>query len=211
MRLLQGYAARVGISPKVFTFWGYPIQALASMFSDVDLSKYMWEKIRPLDTFPRTYITALLQRAGCNWYSGISEARRIQCALLASTLCDTQAALSDCRSIQTPTTLPGVEHVYYQYCIYTSDPGRTSLPGNTAGVDLETMHVDVCSGLPLFKAFAAVCPGAEETRAAQLRRTQGYVLSDVERVLHVMREVTRDLAPFVEPEPEVSRRTAAAV
>src|ERR671933_3091315 len=30
-RFLGGYAARAGISPKWFTFWGYPLQALASV------------------------------------------------------------------------------------------------------------------------------------------------------------------------------------
>src|SRR5262249_593343 len=54
-RFLTGYGARVGISPKAFTFWGYPIQAFASLIGDVDLSTYIWEKIRPLDSFPRTY------------------------------------------------------------------------------------------------------------------------------------------------------------
>jgi hypothetical protein len=54
-RFLKGYAARISISPKVFTFWGYPIQALASICGNFDLSKWLWEKVRPLDTFPRTY------------------------------------------------------------------------------------------------------------------------------------------------------------
>src|SRR5438874_8001351 len=54
-RFLGGYAARTGISPKWFTFWGYPLQALASIFGHYDLSKFIWEKIRPLDPFPRAY------------------------------------------------------------------------------------------------------------------------------------------------------------
>jgi dTDP-4-amino-4,6-dideoxygalactose transaminase len=209
VRLLKGYAARVGISPKVFTFWGYPIQALASMFSNVDLSKYMWEKIRPLDTFPRTYTQRYSNAQAVIGIRGLAKldeynARSREHALRYA------SGLSDCRSIQTPTTLPGAEHVYYQYCIYTSDPGRTSRRAIRRGVDLETMHVDVCSGLPLFKDFAAVCPGAEETSAAlQLPVYSRLRSSDVERLLHVMHEVTCDLAPFVEAEPEISRRTTA--
>src|SRR5437868_1361077 len=52
-RFLTGYAARIGVSPRGFTFWGFPLQAVASFFGHYDLSKYIWEKIRPLDPFPR--------------------------------------------------------------------------------------------------------------------------------------------------------------
>ena len=210
VRLLKGYAARIGISPKAFTFWGYPIQALASMFSYVDLSKYIWEKIRPLDSFPPTYTQRYSNAQAVIGIRGLAKldeynARSREHALRYA------SGLSDCHSIQTPPILPGVEHVYYQYCIYTSDPGRTSRRAIRRGVDLETMHVDVCSGLPLFKAFAAVCPGAEETRATlQLPVYSRLRSSDVARVLRVMHEVTSDLVPFVETGPEVSRRTAAA-
>ncbi len=210
VRFLKGYASRIGISPKVFTFWGYPIQTLASSFGDFDLSKYMWEKIRPLDFFPRTYtqrysnaqaVIGIRGLAKLDEYNVRSRAHAIRYAV----------GLLDCRSIQTPRILPDVEHVYYQYCIYTSDPRRTSRWAVRRGVDLETMHVDVCSDLPLFRIFATPCPGAEATKAAlQLPVYSRLRSSDVDRVLHVMREVTCDLAPFVEMEPEVSRRTVAA-
>src|SRR5205823_2429465 len=54
-RFASGYAVRVGVNPKAFTFWGFPIQAAASFFGHRDLSAYIWEKIRPLDHFPRAY------------------------------------------------------------------------------------------------------------------------------------------------------------
>jgi len=210
-RFLKGYAARIGISPKVFTFWGYPIQALASMFSDVDLSKYIWEKIRPLDSLPRTYtqrysnaqaVIGIRGLAKLDEYNARSRAHALRYA----------SGLSDCRSIQTPLILPDVEHVFYQYCIYTSDPERTSRRAMRRGVDFETMHVDVCSSLPLFKAFAATCPGAEATKATlQLPVYSRLRSSDIDRVLRLMHEVTCDLAPFMETETEVSRRTAAGI
>ncbi len=209
-RFLKAYAARIGISPKVFTLWGYPIQVLASMFGDVDLSKYLWEKIRPLDIFPRTYAQRYSNAQAVVGIRGLAKldeynARSREHALRYA------AGLCDCRSVQTPRILPGVEHVYYQYCIYTSDPRRTSRRAVRRGVDLETMHVDVCSDLRLFRAFASHCPGADATKAAlQLPVYSRLRSSDVERVLYVMREVTGDLAPFVETEPEVSRRAVAA-
>jgi len=209
VRLLKGYAARIGISPKVFTFWGYPIQALVSIFSDVDLSQYMWEKIRPLDSFPRTYTQRYSNAQAVFGIRGLAKLDECNARSREHALRYT-SGLSDCRSALTPPIVPGVEHVYYQYCIYTSDPARTSRRAIRRGVDLETMHVDVCSGLPLFKAFAAVCPGAEETRAAlQLPVYSRLRSSDIDRVLHVMHDVSCDLAPLVETDSEVSRRTAA--
>jgi len=210
-RFLKGYGARVGISPKVFTFWGYPIQALASIFSDVDLSKYVWEKLRPLDSFPRTYTQRYSNAQAVIGIRGLAKLDEYNARSRAHALRYANG-LSDCRSIQTPRILPHVDHVYYQYCIYSSDPGGTSRRAMRRGVDLETMHVDVCSTLPLFKAFAAFCPGAEATRAAlQVPVYSRLRSSDVDRVLRLMREVTCGLAPFMETNAEVSRRTAAGI
>src|SRR6266568_1115698 len=105
--------------------------------------------------------------------------------------------LSDCRAVQTPRVLPDVEHVYYQYCVYVSDPARASRRAIRRGVDFETTHVDVCSSLPLFKEFSADCPGARTTEEAlQLPVYSRLRTSDVERVLRVVRNITGDLAPL---------------
>src|SRR5437868_6883836 len=107
--------------------------------------------------------------------------------------------LADCRALQTPRVLSGAEHVYYQYCIYASDPALASRRAIRRGVDFETTHVDVCSALPLFEEFASACPGAEETeKALQLPVYSRLRPADVERVLGVVREVTGDLAPLGE-------------
>src|SRR6266566_193881 len=54
-RFLTGLTVRTLVSPRGFTFWGVPIQATASLFGSFDFSKYLWERIRPLDPFPRNY------------------------------------------------------------------------------------------------------------------------------------------------------------
>jgi len=209
-RFVKGYAARIGISPKVFTFLGYPIQALASVLGDVDLSKYIWEKIRPLDPFPRTYKQRYSNAQAVIGIRGLAKldeynARSREHAFRYSN------GLRDCGSIRTPHVLSDVDHVYYQYCIYASEPRRASRRAIRRGVDLETMHVDVCSALPLFEDFASACPGAEATRVAlQLPVYSRLRSSDIDRVLHVMREVTSDLAPFLQREPAVSRRNVVA-
>jgi dTDP-4-amino-4,6-dideoxygalactose transaminase len=196
-RLTMGVVARSLVSPKGFTFWGFPIGAAGS-YLGFDYSKYIWEKIRPLDHFPRTYnqrysnVQALLglrQLAKLNEFNARSRANA-----------DIYTrGLADCRSVQTPRAIPDVEHVYYQYCIYASDPARVSRRAIRRAVDFETTHVDVCSALPLFKEFAADCPGAKITeQAIQLPVYSRLRRSDVERVLRVVREVTGDLPPLNE-------------
>jgi len=101
--------------------------------------------------------------------------------------------------VQTPRLITGAEHVYYQYCVYVSDPANASRRAIRRGVDFETTHVDVCSSLPLFKEFAADCVGAETTeRALQLPVYSRLRDSDVERVLRVVREAVGDLDSFDE-------------
>jgi len=198
-RLMSGIVARSLVSPKGFTFWGFPLGAAFSAFGNPDaLSKYVWEKIRPLDQFPRTYnqrysnvqaILGLRQLAKLNEFNARSRANA-----------DIYTrGLADCRAVKTPRVLPDVEHVYYQYCIYASDPARVSRRAIRRAVDFETTHVDVCSALPLFKEFAAECPGAKITeQAIQLPVYSRLRTSDVERVLRIVREVTGDLPPLNE-------------
>ena len=205
-RFLGGYVARAGISPKWFTFWGYPLQALASVFGHYDLSKYIWEKIRPLEPFPRAYrqrysnVQAIVGLRGLAHLDEFNARTRSHASRYSK-------GLADCRAVQTPSTSSDVEHIYYQYCIYASDPKRASRRAIRRGVDFETTHVDVCSALELFKEYAVSCPGAEITEGAlQLPVYSRLRDSDVERVLAVVRRVTSDLAPLGE-----ERRSASAV
>lgn len=185
-RFALAYGARVGVSPKAFTFWGFPLQAAASFVGDSDLSSYVWEKIRPLDRFPRIYeqkysnVQALIGLRGLAKLDEFNARSRAHAAQYTS-------ALADCRHIKTPFVLPEVEHVYYQYCIYITNPAQTSRRAIRRGVDIETTHVDVCSKLQLFAEFARSCPGAEATeKVLQLPVYSRLRTSDVERVLRVV-------------------------
>lgn len=211
-RFVTGYAARIGVSPKWFTFWGYPLQALVSLFSHYDLSKHIWEKIRPLEPFPRSYRQRYSNAQAVIGLLGLAKLDEFNARSRQHAARYTEG-LSDCRAIQTPCTLTEVEHVYYQYSIYTSDPARASRRAIRRGVDFETTHVDVCSRLELFKEYAASCLGAEATESAlQLPVYSRLRASDVERVLKVVREVTCDLAPLKKQSsatPDISENTMA--
>src|SRR5712691_9661253 len=197
-RFLTGFAVRCGVSPKGFSFWGFPIQASASLFGHYDFSKYLWEKIRPLDPFPRAYRQRYSNVQAIVGIRGLAKLDEFNARSRSHAQRYSQG-LADCRAVMLPRVLPNSEHVYYQYCIYVSDPVRASRRAIRRGVDFETTHVDVCSSLPLFKEFAADCVGAETTeRALQLPVYSRLRNSDVERVLRVVREVVGDLDSFDE-------------
>ncbi len=195
-RFLTGLAVRSAVSPRGFTFWGLPIQATASLFGTYDFSKYLWERIRPLDLFPRAYrqrysnAQAILGLRALDKLDEFNDRSRDHARRYTG-------GLTDCRALETPRVASDVEHVYYQYCVYVSDPVRASRGAIRRGVDFETTHVDVCASLPLFKEFAAACPGAAMTQnALQLPVYSRLRTSDVERVLRVVRDVTADLEPL---------------
>jgi dTDP-4-amino-4,6-dideoxygalactose transaminase len=204
-RFSAGVVARSLVSPKGFTWWGFPIGAAVSLLGNYDFSKYFWEKIRPLDPFPRAYLQRYSNAQAIIGLRALEKLDEFNSRSREHASRYTRG-LADCRSLQTPRVLAEIEHVYYQYCIYLSDPGRARRRAIRRAVDFETTHVDVCSALPLFKEFAVECPGAEETqRALQLPVYSRLRTSDVERVLKVVREVTDDLAPL-DPEPAVPAR-----
>lgn len=192
-RFAAGYGARAAVSPKAFTFWGFPLQAAMSLLGDYDLSKFIWEKIRPLEQFPRTYhqrysnVQALLGLRGLANLDRHNERCREHAARYSR-------GLTGWRNIQPPHVPPDVEHVFYQYCVYTADPALLSRRAIRQGIDIETTHVDVCSKLELFKDFYAKCPGAEATeKALQLPVYSRLRVSDVDRVLTTVRQASADL------------------
>ena len=191
LRFGVGYGARAAVSPKAFTFWGFPLQAAMSLLGHYDLSRYIWEQIRPLVEFPRSYhqrysnVQALLGLRGLANLDRHNERCREHAARYSR-------GLIGCHDIQAPAISPEVEHVFYQYSVYAFAPELLSRRAIRRGVDIETMHVDVCSGLELFKEFRVKCPGAEAAgKALQLPVYSRLRESDIDKVLRVVREVSR--------------------
>jgi perosamine synthetase len=208
-RFAAGFAARSLVSPKGFAWWGFPIGSALSYVSDKDLSKYFWESIRPLNRFPRPYrrrfsnVQAILGLRGLERLDEFNQRTRVHAEIYTR-------GLADCPSIETPAVIPEVDHVYYQYCVYASDPKRAKRRAIRQGIDFETTHVDVCSSLPLFKEFVADCPAAQQTaEALQLPVYSRLRTSDIERVLKVVLEVAADLAPL--EQKDASGRTEEQV
>ena len=147
-RLKVGAAQRLFSRPAVFTATAYPALVVAMLWRkrpDV----YLWEKVRPLDPMPPEYrerytnVQAAIGLASLPHLDEWTAQTRAHARVM-------NEQLSGIPGIRTPFVPEGCEHVYYQYCVYTPDRDAMVRKALVRGMDLETMHVDVCATLPLF-------------------------------------------------------------
>ena len=97
---------------------------------------------------------------------------------------------SAARQSTTPGVPAGCTHVFYQYAIYAAPRDRVVRRCLRRGIDVETLHVDVCTRLPLFGGAHAAAPGAEKAATAiQLPVYSSLSSEAVRRVAAVVREV----------------------
>jgi dTDP-4-amino-4,6-dideoxygalactose transaminase len=188
-RLKVGAAQRIFSRPPVFTFTAYPALLIASIYKarpDV----YLWEKIRPLDPMPDSYrerytnVQAAIGLASLERIDGWTAATRAHARIM-------DAALTGLPGVRVPEVPAGAEHVYYQYCVYTPDRDALVRKALWRGIDVETLHVDVCSSLPLFGAHPPA-PNAE--RAAEAVQLPVYSSLGERRARRVARRMRRLLA-----------------
>jgi len=186
-RLRLGRAQRIAIRPRVFTASLFPV-LLAGSFVQATPDVYLWEKIRSLDPLPDSY-----RRRYANVQAAIGlEALRHLDAWTGDTVAHAHAF--DDRLGGTPITTPGVPagctHVFYQYAIYAAPRDRVVRRCLRRGIDVETLHVDVCTRLPLFGGPHAAAPGADKAATAiQLPVYSSLSSEAVQRVAAVVREV----------------------
>src|SRR5256885_8981691 len=102
-------------------------------------------------------------------------------------------ALGDLPGITVPQVPPKCTHVYYQYCVYGPQRDELVVKCVRRGIDIETLHVDVCPGLEMFadsRVEPAGAPGA--VRAAGAMQIPVYsTLNDaqIQRVARAVRSV----------------------
>lgn len=168
-RLRLGAVQRTFSRPGVFTCTAYPA-LVAAMLWKARPDVYLWEKIRPLSPLPDGYrerytnVQAALGLAGLHRLAAWTSATRMHARIMDD-------ALREIPGVQIPHVPEGAEHVYYQYCLYTPDRDRVVRRALLRGVDVETLHVDVCSTLSLFGSQPPT-PGAE--RAAEAIQVPVY-------------------------------------
>jgi len=158
-RLRVGRLQRIFTRPGVFTVSAFPILWIASWFkSRPDV--YLWESIRPLSPLPEEYaekysnVQAALGLAGLDSLDQWTELTRAHARLMNETL-------RDLPGVRIPEVPPDRSHVYYQYCVYVPDRDDLVRRCIRKGIDIETLHVDVCTRLPLFGEACHESPGAE--------------------------------------------------
>ena len=200
-RLLFGKVQRVFIRPRVFTVSAFPILWTASWFQarpDV----YLWEAIRPLTPLPDSYterytnVQAALGLEGLAHLDRWTEDTRDHAELMNRT----------CRGlagVQVPEVPPECEHAYYQYCLYVPDRDDLVRRALRRGIDVETLHVDVCTQLELFGHAQMPAPGAE--RAAQVVQLPVYSTLKPREAARVARRVRRILKRSLQQPLSVSQ------
>jgi dTDP-4-amino-4,6-dideoxygalactose transaminase len=185
-KIFVGSLQRKLIGPYGFTFSMFLAFYIASFFGDYDLSRYLWEKIRPLDPLPLSYrkrytnAQAVIGLRMLDHIDALNDLNRAHAAKLT-------AALGHVSGIRTPHSPDGSESVYYQYCIRAADPDLLKHIAIRSGVDVEIMHVDICNLLDIFAAFKTSCPVAEGTaHTLQLPVYASLSEQDIARIIKVI-------------------------
>jgi dTDP-4-amino-4,6-dideoxygalactose transaminase len=193
-RLLVGRLQRVLIKPWVFTFTAFPILWVSSLIG-ANPDVYLWEEIRSLDPLPDVYterfpnVQAAIGLAALDRLDEWTGRTRAHAHVM-------DQALRGLPGITVPSAPPDRTHVYYQYCVYGPERDALVVKCVRRGVDIETLHVDVCCDLDLFagaRVEPAGAPGAH--RAAQAMQLPVYSsLTDEQalRVAQVVRGVLSD-------------------
>lgn len=202
-RLNKGRAERIFTRPDVFTWTGFPILWAASWLHrrpDV----YLWESIRPLAPLPDSYrqrytnVQAALGLKGLQYLDGWTERTRAHAQFMDENL-------RNLPGVRVPPVPEGSRHVYYQYCVYVPERDELVRRCIRGGLDIETLHVDVCTRVSLFGSNLPVAPGAD--RAASAVQLPVYTgLTDLQ-IAQVVRTVKRVLIQSSEKASVVAEGT----
>ena len=163
-RLLVGRLQRIFIKPWVFTISAFPILWVSSLIG-ANPDVYLWEDIRSLDPLPDAYterfpnVQAAIGLGALNALDGWTEQTRRHARVMDD-------ALGSLPGIAVPAIPPDRTHVYYQYCVYGPQRDELVVRCVRRGVDIETLHVDVCSDLDLFAGAPVEPSGAPGARRA---------------------------------------------
>jgi dTDP-4-amino-4,6-dideoxygalactose transaminase len=186
-RMWKGRVMRIATRPHVFTWTLFPLMyACTRLHWSLDM--YFWERIRPLDPMPADYRERLSNGQAAIALAGLSHlddwtTRTRRHAERMS------AVLRSVPGVQVPIVPPDRTHAFYQYCAYV--PARDAVVDACLrrGVDIETLHVDVCTELNLFGAPATVAHGARATtQTIQIPVSESLTDAHLDRVATVVRD-----------------------
>jgi dTDP-4-amino-4,6-dideoxygalactose transaminase len=197
-KLWKGRVLRIATRPKVFTWTLFPmLYAGSRLHWSIDM--YFWEGIRSLNPLPDDYCERMSNVQAALGLDGLTQlddwtVRRRRAAERMSD------RLRRVPGVRVPFVPPDRTHVFYQYCAYV--PARDAVVAACLGrgVDIETLHVDLCSEMALFPGPHASAPGAKETtRTVQLPVYESLSDEQRDRVASVVTEAVLTTAA-VDPE-----------
>jgi perosamine synthetase len=202
-RLWHGRVMRIATRPPVFTWTMFPLLYACTRLR-LSLDMYFWEAIRPLEPLPPDYRQRLSNVQAALALEGLAHldtwtTRTQQHAARMS------AVLGAVPGIRVPIVPGDRTHAFYQYCAYV--PSRDDVVDACLrrGVDIETLHVDLCSELELFGQPTWAAPGARSmTHTIQIPVYEALDDERLERVAQVVREAVlalRTTAPGMVTQP----------
>jgi perosamine synthetase len=203
-RLWQGRVMRLATRPDVFKWTLFPLLYAGSRLR-WSLDMYFWEAIRALNPMPADYRERISNVQAAIALEGL--ARLDQWTAVRQRHANRMTELLDgVRGLRVPFIPPGRTHVFYQYCVYV--PARDAVVDACLrrGVDLETLHVDVCPELSLFGHGQRPAPGASQTTST-IQVPIYEVLSN--RQLDSVADAVRGAVLSLVPQPAAAVRASS--
>jgi len=183
--LKLGKIQRITIQPNVFSFTLFPLLWTCA-YLKYNPDPYFWEKIRPLSPLPMEYRER---------YSNVQAIIGLESLKhLKKWTEDTQAnarrvsdVLRQVPGIKLPEVPADRTHAFYQFCAYLPNRDAAVFACLKRGVDLETLHVDVCPHMEIFGGNQAPVPGADATtEAVQIPIYESLSQEQIDRVARVV-------------------------
>lgn len=197
-KLWHGRVQRISIRPCIFTWTLFPV-LWASAHLHINPDVFLWEKIRPLEPLPPIYRERYSNVQAALGLEALEHLDRWTAATQAHAA-EITNRLSGVPGVRLPVVPADRTHVFYQYCATVPDRDATVLRCLKRGVDLETLHVDICTRLPLFDTYATPAPGADATaQAVQIPVYESLTSEEVDRVGSIVRDAVAPRAAGATP------------
>jgi dTDP-4-amino-4,6-dideoxygalactose transaminase len=185
-RLWQGRVMRLATRPDIFTWTLYPMLYLGSRLHwSIDM--YFWESIRPLNPLPADYRERMSNVQAAIALEGLAHLDRWT-AEQQRHAHRMSVTLRRVPGVRVPVVPADRTHAFYQYCAYVPSREEAVAACLRHGVDLESLHVDICSDLELFGANAPA-PGASlAARTVQIPIYESLTDEQLDRVAAVVQQ-----------------------
>jgi dTDP-4-amino-4,6-dideoxygalactose transaminase len=163
---------------------------------------YLWEHIRPLDQLPSSYTTRYSNVQAAIGLEGLEHLDEWTQATQANAA-EMNRSLQGLSRFDRPYVPGDRTHAFYQYCAYVPNRDRLVRSCIRRGLDIETLHADVCPQLPLFANERVPAPGAERAaEAVQVPIYGSLTKAQLHRVASVIRRtLSRETGIASRPSP----------